>query len=47
MDKEQRNKVMELVQECCEQFEDDLEGEFYDFFTISESEKKAIAPITF
>jgi creatine kinase len=38
---------MDLVEECCKQFEDDLEGVFYKFENISESDKKAIAPITF
>jgi hypothetical protein len=38
---------MDLVEACCNQFEDDLEGVFYKFEEISESDKKAIAPITF
>lgn len=38
---------MEIVQKCCLEFEDDLEGTFYKLEDISESDKKVIADIVY
>jgi len=40
--KKQRLEVMNLVEQCCKEFEDDLKGTFYKLEEISESEKKII-----
>ena len=38
---------MNLVEECCSQFEDDLKGTFYKLETISESEKKTLGDLLY
>lgn len=45
INKNQRLEVMKKMEECCKEFEDDLEGTFYKLEDISESDKKLIADI--
>jgi protein-arginine kinase len=42
LSKEQRLKVMNIIEKCCEEFDDDLKGTFYKLEEISESDKKLI-----
>jgi protein-arginine kinase len=41
--KKQRIELMEKIEKCCEEFEDDLQGIFYKLEDISESDKKLIS----
>lgn len=45
--KVQRLEVMNIIEKCCKEFEDDLEGTFYKLEEISESNKKVLQDISF
>jgi creatine kinase len=45
LSKKQRLEVMDVIEKCCEEFDDDLKGTFYKLEEISESEKKIIQDI--
>jgi hypothetical protein len=40
--KKQRLEVMNIIEKCCAEFDDDLKGTFYKLEDISESDKKVI-----
>lgn len=40
--KKERIELMEKIEQCCLEFEDDLKGIFYRLEDISESDKKLI-----
>ena len=45
--KKQRIEVMDIVETCCKEFDDDLKGTFYKLEDISESDKKMISDLIF
>ena len=45
INRKQRLEVMEIVEKCCQEFEDELEGTFYKLEGISETNRKVISDI--